>query len=145
MLRHGTWLVPTLVAPQGVLDAADAGVQFSPGVLDKARPWWRSTARPSGARSRPACGSRWAPTRRCRRTAQNLRELALMAELGMTPAAVLEATTRSAAQLLGVDDERGTIEPGKVADLVLVGGDPYAFDSLPDRIDGVWLGGRRAI
>ena len=59
----------------------------------------------------------------------------------MAPAAVLEATTRSAAQLLGVDGDLGTIEPGKLADLVLVGGDPYAFDTLPERIEGVWLGG----
>ena len=56
---------------------------------------------------------------------RNLRELELMAGLGMAPAAVLEATTRSAAQLLGVDRDLGTIEPGKLADLVLVDGDPY--------------------
>ena len=75
---------------------------------------------------------------------RNLRELELMAGLGMAPAAVLEATTRSAAQLLGVDRDLGTIEPGKLADLVLVDGDPYAFDTLQERIEGVWLAGRRA-
>ena len=48
---------------------------------------------------------------------RNLRELVLMDDAGMTPAAVLEATTRSAAQLMGVDDDLGTIEPGKLADL----------------------------
>ena len=36
MLERGTWLVPTLVAPQAVIDAAAAGVVFPPGVLDKA-------------------------------------------------------------------------------------------------------------
>ncbi len=76
---------------------------------------------------------------------RNLRELELMAGLGMTPAAVLEATTRSAARLLGVDDRLGTIEPGKVADLVVVDGDAYAFDTLAERIDSVWLDGRRAV
>ena len=74
---------------------------------------------------------------------RNLLELKLMHDLGMAPAAVLEATTRSAAQLLGVDDELGTIETGKLADLVVVRGDPYDFETLPDRIDGVWLGGRK--
>ena len=38
-----------------------------------------------------------------------------------------------------VDRDLGTIEPGKLADLV--DGDPYAFDSLADRIEGVWLAG----
>jgi imidazolonepropionase-like amidohydrolase len=33
---------------------------------------------------------------------------------------------------------------GKLADLVVVGGDPYAFDTLAERTEGVWLGGRRA-
>ena len=37
MLAHGTWFVPTLVAPQGVLDAVDAGVSLPPAVVDKAR------------------------------------------------------------------------------------------------------------
>ena len=67
---------------------------------------------------------------------RNLRELALMAGLGMAPAAVLEATTRSAAQLLGVDDELGTIEPGKARrPRRSSDGDPYDFDTLrrPDR------------
>lgn len=74
---------------------------------------------------------------------RNLRELALMADLGMAPGAVLEAATRSAAQPLGVDGDLGTIEPGKIADMVVVEGDPYAFAKLPERIDGVWMAGRR--
>ena len=144
MLRHGTWLVPTLVAPQGVLDAAAAGVAFSPGVVDKATSvveiHREAVRRAIGAGVRIAMGTDSGVSPH----GQNLRELALMAELGMSPAAVLEATTRSAAQLLGVDDELGTVEPGKLADLVLVDGDPYALDTLADRIDGVWVGGVRA-
>jgi imidazolonepropionase-like amidohydrolase len=66
-----------------------------------------------------------------------------MADGGMPPAAVLEATTRSAAQLLGVDAQRGTIEAGKLADLVVVSGDPYDFSDLGERIESVWKGGQR--
>jgi hypothetical protein len=50
-----------------------------------------------------------------------------------------------AAQLLGVDDDLGTIEPGKLADVVAVRGDPYDLATLAERIDGVWLAGRRAV
>ncbi len=145
MLDRGTWLVPTLVAPQGVIDAAAGGVVFPPGVLEKATSLAdlhrRSvgTAIAAGVRIAMGTDSGVSPHGR------NLRELSLMAGLGMTPAAVLEATTRSAAQLMGVDDELGTIEPGKAADLVLVTGDPYDFDTLADRIEGVWLRGRRVV
>ncbi|MEO7664557.1 MAG: amidohydrolase family protein [Candidatus Limnocylindrales bacterium] len=143
MLRNGTWLVPTLVAPLGVIEAAAAGAAIPANVLEKATAVvdvHRNAVRraiESGVRIAMGTDSGVTPHGR------NLRELALMAELGMAPGAVLEATTRSAAQLLGVADERGTIETGKVADLVIVAGDPYDFATLPDRIDSVWLAGRR--
>ena len=76
---------------------------------------------------------------------QNLRELALMVEGGMTPAAALEATTRSAAQLMGLDADLGTIEPGKLADLVVVSGDPYDFATLGERVEAVWKAGARVV
>jgi imidazolonepropionase-like amidohydrolase len=49
-----------------------------------------------------------------------------MVDGGMTPMQAIEATTRSAAELMGLQDELGTLEPGKRADLVLVDGDPLA-------------------
>jgi imidazolonepropionase-like amidohydrolase len=76
---------------------------------------------------------------------RNLRELALMVEGGMTPLAALEATTRSAAQLLGVDDRLGTIEAGKIADLVVVTGDATDVTTLPDRVEQVWKAGARVV
>lgn len=45
---------------------------------------------------------------------------------GLTPAQALIAATRGAAHAIGVDNQRGTVEPGKVADLLLVAGDPTA-------------------
>jgi imidazolonepropionase-like amidohydrolase len=72
---------------------------------------------------------------------QNLRELALMADCGMSPEAAIVATTKSAAELLGVADELGTLQPGKRADLVVVDGDPLELDKLPDRIAQVWKDG----
>jgi len=143
MLQRGTWFVPTLVAPQGVIEAADAGVEFGPGILDKARSvidthreaFRRAVA--AGVRIAMGTDSGVSPHGR------NLRELELMRQGGMTPSAVLEATTRSAAQLLGVDDRLGTLEPGKAADLTIVRGDPYALDTLPERIVSVWQDGVR--
>ena len=72
----------------------------------------------------------------------NLEELQLMAENGMTPEQALVATTSSAAELMGLDGELGTIEPGKRADLVVVEGDPYDFATLRSRITAVYQDGR---
>jgi imidazolonepropionase-like amidohydrolase len=74
---------------------------------------------------------------------ENLRELGLMAAGGMKPEEVLAATTSSAARLLGVDGDLGTIEPGKRADLVLVDGDPFDFAKLPGAVREVWKDGAR--
>jgi imidazolonepropionase-like amidohydrolase len=47
-----------------------------------------------------------------------------MTYAGLPPAAVLKAATINGASALGIDDKLGSIEPGKLADLVVVGGNP---------------------
>jgi imidazolonepropionase-like amidohydrolase len=54
----------------------------------------------------------------------NGREFAILTELGMAPAAALRAATQTNATLLGLADRLGTIEVGKLADIVAVPGDP---------------------
>jgi imidazolonepropionase-like amidohydrolase len=74
----------------------------------------------------------------------NAQELERMVTLGMTPMEALIAATSSAARLLGIDRERGTIEAGKVADLLIVEGNPVRKIDLlmkKDRIAGVMRGG----
>jgi imidazolonepropionase-like amidohydrolase len=51
-------------------------------------------------------------------------ELALMVETGATPAQALSFGTSAAAELLGLGDVLGSLEPGKNADLTVVAGDP---------------------
>jgi imidazolonepropionase-like amidohydrolase len=72
----------------------------------------------------------------------NLDELRLLVECGMTPARALHAATLSAAELLGVADHLGAVQPGRRADLVVVDGDAYDFGTLRDRIRAVYLDGR---
>ncbi len=72
----------------------------------------------------------------------NLREIALMVDCGMTPAQALHATTLGAAELLGVDDDLGSVAPGKRADLVVLDGDPYDVGSLRERVRSVYQDGR---
>lgn len=51
---------------------------------------------------------------------EQLKELELMSSRGMKPEHVLEAATKNAAKLLGIEDEIGTIEEGKKADLLIL-------------------------
>lgn len=52
------------------------------------------------------------------------RELELMVRAGLTPIEALESATRHAAEMLGVEDEFGTIEAGKRADLLILRANP---------------------
>jgi len=51
-------------------------------------------------------------------------ELQLLVESGWSPQEALECATRGAAELLGLSAELGTLEPGKLADVVAFAGDP---------------------
>jgi imidazolonepropionase-like amidohydrolase len=53
-----------------------------------------------------------------------LREIELLVEAGLTPVQAIQVATFNGAQLLGIDRQVGSIEPGKVADLVVIAGDP---------------------
>lgn len=141
MLEKGTFLVPTLVAPQGVLDAAAAGAAISETVLAKAREvveiHHASFERAVEAGVSIAMGTDSGVTPH----GENLKELKLMADGGMSPTDVLVATTSNAARLMGIADDVGTLEKGKRADLVVVGGDPLDLEALPKNIESVYKDG----
>jgi imidazolonepropionase-like amidohydrolase len=61
--------------------------------------------------------------------------------VGMPPLAIIRAVTSNAAQLLGWQDRVGAVEPGKLADLVAVGGDPLADISELEHVRFVMKGG----
>ena len=69
------------------------------------------------------------------------RELALLADAGLTPMEVLVAATRNAARAMGREAELGTIEIGKAADLVALGADPLADVRNYQRVRWVMKGG----
>jgi imidazolonepropionase-like amidohydrolase len=69
-------------------------------------------------------------------------EIALLAASGFTPAEVLRAATLNPARFLGMADSLGTVERGRVADLVLLQADPLADVSATARIGAVVRAGR---
>jgi imidazolonepropionase-like amidohydrolase len=70
-------------------------------------------------------------------------EIDAMAEAGMGAAAALRAGTLDAARAMGVDRDAGSVERDKLADLLLVEGDPTTDTAAIRRVAAVFLGGKR--
>ena len=128
MLDRGVYLVPTLVAPQDVIELAEARPGLLPAyAVEKARQvlvTHRESFRravEAGVKVAMGTDSGVGPH------GGNARELGLMVEHGgMTPMQAIVASTRSAAELLRLDDQLGTLAEGKLADMLVVNGDPLA-------------------
>ena len=145
MLENGTYLVPTLIAPTGVTRAVEAGAQIPEASIRKAEEvievHKESFRKAVQAGVKIAMGTDTGVTPH----GENLMELSLMVEGGMTPLEALTATTRTAAELMGLDSDLGTVEPGKLADLVVVDGDPFEFDTPGRRVEQVWMAGSQVV
>jgi len=144
MLERGTWLVPTLTAGDTTDELAG-----DPRLPEIVRDKLRTLGRPelSAFQVAAEAGVKVAMGTDCPVAPHgtNLRELELMAQHGFTPAQALVAATSSAAELMGLQDELGTLAPGKRADVVVVDGDPFDFSTLRDRVDQVWKDGLRVV
>jgi imidazolonepropionase-like amidohydrolase len=141
MADRGTWLVPTLLASHGVIASAAAGAAIPEHVVEKAREAADNAA--DACRRAAEAGVRVAMGTDCPVSPHgtNLRELALMSDAGLGPIGAWRAATQSAANLLQLGDELGSLEPGKRADVVAVTGDPLDLADLEGRIERVWKDG----
>jgi imidazolonepropionase-like amidohydrolase len=141
MADRGTWLVPTMAASLGLTEAIKSGVPIWPEAAEK-EPLIAGAAEAS-VRAAIAAGVKIAmgTDAPVYPHGRNLRELELLVEAGMTPAQALHAATLSAAALMSLDGDLGTLEPGKVADLVIVEGDALDIYDLGSRIRAVYQDG----
>jgi imidazolonepropionase-like amidohydrolase len=145
MARHGTVLVPTFCAAAGVVREAKAG-RLPPAVASQAlaiEPTHDAAFRTCAAAGVTiASGSDTGVPGTA--FGENAQELVHLVSHGFTPAQALLAATRQAAAVLGWSDRVGAVEPGKLADLLLVEGDPLAEVSVladPGRVQLVVKGG----
>ncbi len=70
------------------------------------------------------------------------REMVFLVDAGLTPMQAITAATRDNAEFLGKGKELGTIEPGKLADIIVVSADPLADISNAQRVTVVIKGGQ---
>jgi imidazolonepropionase-like amidohydrolase len=124
MKAHGTYLVPTLMATQGLQELFDRGLYVPPAIAAKAHAaiaaihgtFQRALAK--GVKIGLGTDAGVYPHGR------NAEEFHQMVDLGMQPIDALKAGTSADAELLGLADKIGTLETGKLADVVAVPGDP---------------------
>ena len=124
MKAHNTWYIPTILAGEYVAEKAKIDGFFPELVRPKALaigPLIQNTfSNAYKAGVKIAFGTDSGVSAH----GDNAQEFALMVEAGMPAAEALISATRSPAQLLGIDDTLGTIEAGKLADIIAVNGNP---------------------
>lgn len=119
MKSKGTYLVPTRLAVYWVNRKADT---YPPAIAEKSRAAWNGHADMMKKALEIGVPLAFGTDSGVSPHGMNGKEFALLTELGMSPAAALMTSYQGAAKLLGVDSEVGTLEAGKVADIVAVGG-----------------------
>jgi imidazolonepropionase-like amidohydrolase len=72
-------------------------------------------------------------------------DLELLVEVGFTPAEALESATRVSAEAVGLQSKVGTLEVGRIADLVAFAGDPTKDISNLSKVVGVFQSGQRVL
>lgn len=138
----GSWYVPTLMAFTGVRDRLGKGV-YTPVVEAKGREALAQWGKGLTAAHRAGVKIAFGTDAGVFEHGRNGEEAELMVRLGgMSPREVLVSATTGAADLLGIANEVGTLEPGKSADLIAVDGDPLADARSLTRIAYVMTRGK---
>src|SRR5229473_3506619 len=131
MKNKGTYLVPTLMATEYIMSqitAYPAAVQVKAKAAANARSEMFRNAVKMGVKISFGTDAAVFPH------GQNAKEFALMTGLGMAPIDALRAATANDADLFGVSQKLGTLEKGKLADIVAMPGDPMTDITVTERV-----------
>ena len=139
MKRKGIFLTPTLMASEWIIGKID---NYPPALQAKAKAV--TAARSDMFRNAVKMGVRisFGTDAAVFPRGQNAKEFKLMVNLGMSPIDALKSATANDAELLGIARKVGTLEKGKLADVIAVPGDPTADITATERVSFVMKEGR---
>jgi imidazolonepropionase-like amidohydrolase len=139
MKSKGTFLTPTLMATEWIMSKID---NYPPALQAKAKA--AGAARTEMFRNAVKMGVKisFGTDAAVFPHGQNAKEFKLMVDLGMTPIDALKSATANDAELLGLVQKVGTLEKGKLADIVAVPGDPTADITATERVSFVMREGK---
>jgi len=124
MKQHGTWYVPTIIAGRYVEEKANVPGYYPPQVAAKAKQVGPLIQQTAGRAYRAGVKIAFGTDAAVYPHGQNAKEFQYMVEAGMPPMFVLQAATTHAAELLRKSKDLGSLEAGKLADVVAVDGNP---------------------
>ena len=137
--KNDTWQVPTLAAIRDLWDRKDLssedrkyGEDMKQRQLQVVAAMWRAGVKIMAGTDGPLSDAGPALHR----------ELALLVQSGLTPLAAIQAATTGPAEFIGKLDQYGSIVPGKVADILILDGNPLVDIANSKRISAVVLGGK---
>src|SRR6266513_2394835 len=139
MKKKGTFLKPTLLASDWIMKKID---NYPPALQLKAKE--ATAARSEMFRNAVKMGIKisFGTDAAVYPHGQNAKEFKLMVDLGMTPIDALRSATANDAELLGIGQRVGTLEKGKLADVIAVPGDPTADITATERVSFVMKEGK---
>ncbi len=131
MKNKGTFLTPTLMATEWIMSKLD---HYPPALQAKAKA--AAAARSDMFRNAVKIGVKisFGTDAAVFPHGQNAKEFKLMVDLGMTPIDALKSATANDAELLGIAQKVGTLEKGKLADIVAMPGDPASDITATERV-----------
>jgi imidazolonepropionase-like amidohydrolase len=135
----GTYLTPTLMAVEFIMGKIDT---YPPAVQAKARA--AAAARSEMFRNavKMGCKISFGTDAAVFPHGQNAKEFKLMVDLGMPPIEALKSATSADADLLGIAQKTGTLEKGKLADVIAMPGDPTIDITATERVFFVMKDGK---
>src|SRR6476659_3233243 len=139
MKNKGTYLTPTLMATEWIMGKID---NYPPALQAKARA--AGAARSDMFRNAVKMGIKisFGTDAAVYPHGQNAKEFRLMVDLGMTPIDALKSATANDADLLGIAQKVGTLEKGKLADIIAMPGDPTSDITETEHVSFVMKEGK---
>jgi imidazolonepropionase-like amidohydrolase len=139
MKNKGTYLTPTLMATEWIMSKID---NYPPALQAKAKA--AAAARSEMFRNAVKMGIKvsFGTDAAVFPHGQNAKEFKLMVDLGMQPIDALKSATGNDAELFGIAQKTGTLEKGKLADVIAVPGDPTSDITATERVSFVMKEGK---
>ena len=142
MKAKGTYYVPTLSTVNGYLERLAKDPNAYTGAVKQQIDWRIGITGKSLTKAYPAgVKIAYGTDAGVSKHGRNADEFELLVKYGMPPVEALKAATVNAADLLGLANEIGTIEPGKSADIIAVSGDPLQDVTVLKKVEFVMARG----